>query len=688
MAPTGSELLARVTPFQFLSAERRERLSQRLELRRYANGELLVRAGDLSRDVFLLAEGHVEAIDDRSPPVVLSSIQAGHYFGERAALFEQPRRVAIRARGDVIAYTLPGKDFLELLDTVPVFAQALALALKVKQGIFLGYNRLWAEVMTLIDQREFLLSELVEAYVSLQPALHPHLHEDRIDVGALSYAVNRLPEGVTRTLVYFLCGTLPELYEDPDTKFDPVPTRARRRAAWQAMPSKTIVLLRDGVTDVTDFLTCLCCYAVEARKLRRRIRSSATLRALKPIVAKGDRAAAELLLSQLALTPEERAGIQELWPDDWWVRLRDILLHHEDIQIECDTPVDDYNSRASEVWVSQIQERARALVDLDDPELEVHIISSNTHSVANCLSAYLVAQSEEILAWGRKHRPELCGEPSPERPWGKRWRSRSDLVYVVARDYFKAHPEAEREWERVEAEGGRQELRATAFTGIEVQLFDVRELQMEHTDPELTICDPPHPVLLINVDYAFGQQAEEILANLLFVFGRRVRSVNVLGKAGGLVGRRGDILLPAATLLQTNDELYPLPNYDLDGAQLRALAPDLEVHEGPILTVAGTLLQDRALLHFYRRIWKCVGLEMEGSFFARQLISAVETKVARKDIQTRFAYYTSDVPLNPEENLSEGMKPWEGVPPLYAITRAMLNRIFSVCALPSPPAEV
>src|SRR5690606_3973006 len=133
------------------------------------------------------------------------------------------------------------------------------------------------------------------------------------------------------------------------------------------------------------------------------------------------------------------------------------------------------------------------------------------------------------------------------------------------------------------------------------------------------------PALLVNVDYAFGQQAEEILANLLFVFGRRVRSVNVLGKAGGLTGERGDILLPAATLLQTNDELYPLPNRDLPEELLRELLPERAVHSGPVLTVAGTLLQDRTLLHFYRRIWKCVGLEMEGSFFARQLISAIET---------------------------------------------------------------
>ncbi|MGE0709413.1 MAG: cyclic nucleotide-binding domain-containing protein [Planctomycetota bacterium] len=686
MSSVGAQLLARVTPFQFLPAARRDLLAARLEERRYRDGELLIRQGERSREVFLLAEGDVECVDDRQPPKILSTIHAGHYFGERASLFEQPREVSIRARGPVVAYTLPARDFLEAVDQLPVFAQALALALKVKQGIFVGYRHLYAKILTLVDRREFLLSELVPDYCGLHPALHPHLHSDRIDVGALGYAVARLPEGVTRTTIYYLTGNLPELYEDPDSKFDPVPTAARRRNAWTPMPSKTLILLRDGVTDITDVMTCLSLYAVEAKKIRHRLRSSENLRQLKRLAEQPDAAKAEALLKRLPLSEEERAGLVRIWPRDYWVRLRDILLHHEDIAIECDTQIDDYNSRASEVWVSQIQARARELVDLEDPRLEVHIISSNTHSVANCLSSYLTRNAEKLLAWGQQHRAELCSPPTGDRPWGGAWRSRADLVYVIARHYFEEYPQEKATFEASFHSVGRQHLASTAFTGIEVDLFEVSHLTEIDADPEVFLCRPDHPVLLINVDYAFGQQAEEILANLLFVFGQRVRSLNVLGKAGGLVGERGQILLPNATLLQTNDELYPLPNRDLCAAELQMIAPDLPVHEGPVLTVAGTLLQDRALLHFYRRIWKCVGLEMEGSFFARQLISAMETGVARPDIRTRFAYYTSDVPLNPDETLSEAMHPSEGVPPLYAITRAILNRIFSVCAVPGAEA--
>lgn len=676
--PSGHELLDRVFPFQVLPRARRDALAARLEPRRYRDGDLILRRGETSRDVHLLALGQVEAIDERAtPPTVVSLIEAGHYFGERAALFDKPRRITIRAAGDVVTYTLPGKDFLDLIADVPVFAQALAQTLKVKQGVFLAYRKLYARLLSLLDRREFLLSELIPAYRELVPALHPKLGSQEIDVGALAYAVPRLPDDVTSACFYYLTADLPPIYQDPDTKFVAVNTKARRRAAWRPMAGKLIVLLRDGISDVTDFLTCLCLYAIEAKKLRRRLRSSSVLTELKRMSEAPDQARLAALLDGLDLSPEEREGLQRIWPDDLAERLRDVLLLHEDIALEVDTQIDNYNSRASETWVAQIRDRVRALVDLEDPDLDVHIISSNTHSVGNLLSPYLARRREEVLAWGRKHRADLCGEPSPERPWGKAWASREDLLYVLARHYLGATEGARKAFDDEGLASGHYRLTSTAFTGIEVELFDLRKLDPAQVDPRLAARRPKRPTLIVNVDYAFGQQAEEILATLLFLFGRRVRSVNVLGKAGGLVGKRGDLLLPSATLLQTNDELYPLPNHDLPASLLRDVALGIPVHEGPVLTVAGTLLQDRILLMFYRRIWKAIGLEMEGSFFARQLITALETGVIAPDVRSRFAYYTSDVPLEPEQNLSEALHPSEGVPPLYAITRAMLQRIFA-----------
>jgi len=321
--------------------------------------------------------------------------------------------------------------------------------------------------------------------------------------------------------------------------------------------------------------------------------------------------------------------------------------------MECDLQIDNYNASAAEQWIRQIRSVAKTMIDLDAPpaSIDVHIISSNTHSVGNCLSSYVARRREKSLAWGKVHHPELTEQT---------WHDESDLLYATTRYYIEEVPGAYEECAKEERAAGHYRLRSTAFTGIAVDLICAQRLDPSLTDPALSFRPMERPTLIINVDYAFGQQAEEILANLLYVFGRSVRSVSVLGKAGGLQGQRGDLMLPRATLLQTNDELYPLPNADLSAEALQSLSTDRAVHTGPVLTVAGTLLQDRSLLHFYRRIWRCVGLEMEGSFFARRLISAIETGLVSSDVRTRFAYYISDVPLQPEHNPSAGLSAHEG----------------------------
>ena len=195
-----SRILARTTPFQFLSAERRREVRGRLERRTYTQGQALYRLGESSRELFVLAAGRVVLSGAGSPPVRLGTVAPGHVFGELAALFEQPRANTATAQGDVVAYALPSKDFLELVDQEARFSQALADVLRVKQGVFLPYRRLYARILSMIDREQVLLSELLPAYRELQPALHAKLRDEEVDVDALRYAVARLPDGIARSV--------------------------------------------------------------------------------------------------------------------------------------------------------------------------------------------------------------------------------------------------------------------------------------------------------------------------------------------------------------------------------------------------------------------------------------------------------------------------------------------------------
>jgi hypothetical protein len=126
----------------------------------------------------------------------------------------------------------------------------------------------------------------------------------------------------------------------------------------------------------------------------------------------------------------------------------------------------------------------------------------------------------------------------------------------------------------------------------------------------------------------------------------------------------------------TSDSFQTLPDpASLNVRRLQDWAPDRTIHTGPLLTVAGTLLQNRMMLHFYRRIWGCIGLEMEGAFYCRQILKARQLGIISSDVVLRFLYYVSDLPLAHDATLSARLRAIEGVPPLYAITREILAGI-------------
>lgn len=237
-------MLDQVIPFRYLTREEREALRADMTERSYEAGEVLIHQGDAEdKRVFLLESGSVVALDRTwDPPKQLRRITAGHYFGERAALFEEARSAEIRALEPVRVACIPGERVVELLQESSAFAQALGKILRDKQGIFTPFDRFRTELPRAVGEGSVDLSRLLPHYRRLEPALHPlAASRDELDPGALTYAVRRLPENVTRTLAFYLTETLPFLYADPDRRFTSVPADARRRAVYEMIPGKNMV---------------------------------------------------------------------------------------------------------------------------------------------------------------------------------------------------------------------------------------------------------------------------------------------------------------------------------------------------------------------------------------------------------------------------------------------------------------
>ena len=664
------ETLAELIPFLFLPAEARAALASGAQIVRHEAGELVITQGDTEdRRVFVVLEGSVEALDDRRSKR-LGAITAGRYFGERAALFEAPRATSVRALEPTVLAALGAKEFIEAVESNPSFAHSLGSILRERQGLLGAFDDFLATLSNGVARDLVNFPELVRRYRGLQPALHPQCNTQTLDFEALNYALRRLPDTITSAFTIYLTDAIHEHLDQPLEDFAVRKTPARRRATYEMTPGKLMVLLRDDLSDLIDFTTCLCAWAVEARKLRRRVQGSHALGALADAAA-GRRPDDEALLEEVGFDAHERSHLEMLWPGEAGRRVYETALHHEDFYLKITKQHQGYNHQHAESWTQQIIEGTSALLGsspsaLGDADLDVHIISSNTHSVHNCLSPYLRARRAQILAWGEEAHPELAATS---------WHDADDQLYALARHWFQTHPEEVTLREEMDAEAGILRLQRTDVTGIVVELIDASRLDPGMIDEGVLggLDFGARPDLIVNIDYAFGQQAQGILGILLNLFGERVRSVNILGKAGALLGERGDLLVADSFVEQTTDVLQMLPGeHACDVARLAARLPGRALHHGPILTVAGTLLQNRTMLHYYQHIWRCVGLEMEGTYYMRELRKSIDLGITPEDVDMRFMYYVSDVPLSPGETLAGALHPAEGIPPLYAITREVL----------------
>jgi len=181
------------------------------------------------------------------------------------------------------------------------------------------------------------------------------------------------------------------------------------------------------------------------------------------------------------------------------------------------------------------------------------------------------------------------------------------------------------------------------------------------------------------MDYAFGTQAFEVMDELLNpdIEGvtsplQNVHSISVMGKAGILPGKKGDLMLATAHVLEGTPHNY-LVNNDLT---TKDFDEPIDVYAGPIVTVLGTSLQNRSVLEkFQATSWKAIGLEMEGGHYQRAINAAIIRGHISSDIKTRYAYYASDNPLHSGQTLASGSMGEEGIRPTYMITKAILEKI-------------
>lgn len=511
---------------------------------------------------------------------------------------------------------------------------------------------------------------LVEAMQSLEPEIYGSINSpEKVELNGLLYVAERLPRGIEECLIIKL--TALEGYREAG--HEPIIPLKRRRHSYRIDKDRMYVEMSRGRSDIYDILTHLTFLHIEAQKIKahavdQKGRLSENWLRLREVVESEsageevDSKRALVYLSnvlgrtleetrQAALKFEASPGTSSLYHLVYWMgqraveeqidarrkevffsaKLREVIGHHV----------------YAEAWARRIKETIYHQGGMEEP---IHIVSANLHSFVNALYGAAAFPQENFADL-----PSLGKATSENSSWNQK-------ILNYAR------------------ENGLTEIPDESGTNVHTQLFDLSAVPWAHIPGMGQEAKSTSGFLLV-MDYAFGEQAFECMDELLKPYEKGeqkwnlpVRSISIMGKAGTLCGKKGDIMLPTAHVFEGTADNYPLEN-DLQPANFSDTG--LNTQEGSLVTVMGTSLQNRDVLtHFRSSTWRAVGIEMEGAHYQKAIQAAAKIRFSiPEDVTVRYAYYASDNPLVSGSTLSSGGLGAEGVGPTYEITHQILQKI-------------
>ncbi|AYO58802.1 hypothetical protein CO230_00500 [Chryseobacterium sp. 6424] len=524
-----------------------------------------------------------------------------------------------------------------------------------------------------------------ESLRSLLMTINPEIYgtmgvPNKIELDGLLYVLDRLPEGIEECSFIHL--TSDEGFEKGS--FEVIVPKKRRRNCYRIDEHQMNIEVLLGRSEIYDILTHLTFLYIEADKIRELAfvadENDRPTRAWKIIeeVAKGSKkysrkekeVALIHLSSLLGRTFDETLNAYNNFGDDANPdRLFKIIYHLGNESFN------DYKKiREREVHFSAIlRERVghhffgekwanKVKTVLAENNLHMrplHIISANMHSVKNMLYANDALDKKLSKTVDYKLYEEISNKKSLQEKILVH-SQKAGLIYI-------------------DDQSG---------SNIDVQIIDLAKTDLTNT-PFGELGFQGEDVVMV-FDYAFGEQAYEIMDELLRpydfneeIYTMKVKSISIMGKAGILMGGKGDIMIPTSHVFEGTADNYPFEN----ALSLADFEDDeLQAFEGGMVTVLGTSLQNKDILRYFMDTsWKAIGLEMEGAHYQKaiQVASKIRHHIS-EDLFVMYAYYASDNPLETGSTLSSGGLGLTGVKPTYLITLKILEKILSSGKPPMP----
>ena len=514
---------------------------------------------------------------------------------------------------------------------------------------------------------------LKQGLLTLRPEIYGDIASDKTELKGLKYVIDRLPAGIEECRVINMTGD--EGYRL--SEFKPIIPPKRRRNCYRIDKDQMNVELTRGRSDVYDILTHLTFLFIESHKIRQKAvvnekgEPGREWQALEKVVLnkqKLNKMETERIIAYLStLLGRTFEETKEAYNDFaeakhpnrffhliyWLGKLAMDEAHFgkkREVKFSPSLRENLGHHINGEIWATKIKGILHKEKLLQRP---IHIISANMHSVMNVLFARKALSMDK---------------------------DEFDIYKELSKDKNKKLRD---KVEKKAAANGMIYIKDHSGANIDVQIFDTSKINPADVSLKLPDEKPGNMPVLIVMDYAFGEQAFEVMDELLKPYEENqqkehlnVQSISIMGKAGILTGNKGDIMIPDVHMFEGTADNYPFDN-ELKPEDFEA--EDLNVYKGTMVTVLGTSLQNKDILSFFKNsTWRAVGLEMEGAHYQKAIQSASRIRGnISPEVKVRYAYYASDNPLQTGSTLASGPLGIKGVKPTYIITKKILNQIFN-----------
>jgi hypothetical protein len=518
------------------------------------------------------------------------------------------------------------------------------------------------------------IESLVQAHLRMGSVLHPLASQPQSDMGALLYAVRRLPDAISRCRKVVM-GQSPQGFKavlGADILSWQLLKAPARRRRWYSDGKNTLGVLIASTSDIDDLVPTLVAYQIEWNKLH----SSLQNLELSDEQARMAAGASE----------DDWRRLHEAWGDGFDATLAAIKREECKIVLRLIGGSHIGYARNASRWWLPI---AAAMEEMGVRDAPIYFVSSNAHSLINVLTGVARQFDNEIRDWIRRNHPDL-DEEGRKLEAGHSRASPDNWLYYSARQLFDQHPDRERLRQRRAEQERANGIRhiAAKQTGVDsaAQVFKLSQLDPASIDRRVGHVDEKKlrtsDACILNVDYPLGMAAYHMLRQVAEQ-SAWVGGVYVLGKAATLNADVGDVMIPNVVHNEHSDNTYWLDNCFAAGDVQPNLVYGSALDNQRAVAVRGTFLQNRDYLDFYYQ-GRYTVVEMEAGPYLDACYEIAQpdrfplgesVNMAKLTFDLGIVHYASDTPYTQARTLGARGLSYRGMDSTYASAIAVARRI-------------